>query len=183
MAQVLLDWVLTATCRQWSAHMHTKHDLQHFMRGWDIVLGAQVSLEAKASGRQLALDDKQGLLKAAASVWDAEASSKHNKQRSYYAKDVVDTVIGLGLQYEEEDISSGYAVDVSLPKLKVAIEADGPSHRSRNTGQLLGQTVMKQRHVHYAGWKLLTVAHDDWDELRGRQQKLDFLQTRIDLLK
>lgn len=96
---------------------------------------------------------------------------------------MVDTVIGLGLQYTEEDTTSGYAVDVSLPKLKVAIEADGPSHRSRNTCQLLGQTVMKQRHVHHAGWKLLTVAHDDWDELRGRQQKLNFLQARIDLLK
>lgn len=95
---------------------------------------------------------------------------------------MVDTVIGLGLQYTEEDTSSGYAVDVSLPKLKVAIEADGPSHRSRNTSQLLGQTVMKQRHVQHAGWKLLTVAHDEWDELRGRQQKHDFLQTHIELL-
>ena len=145
-------------------------------------LAAQVSLEAKASGTKLESKDKQGLLKASASVWKVEASSKRNKQRSYYAKDIVDTVIGLGLQYKEEDTSSGYAVDVSLPKLKVAIEADGPSHRSRNTGQLLGQTVMKQRHVHHAGWKLLTVAHDDWDELRGRKQKLRFLQTRINLL-
>lgn len=143
-------------------------------------LAAQVSLEAKASGTKL--EDRQGLLKASASIWQAEASSKRNKQRSYYAKDIVDTVIGLGLQYKEEDTSSDYAVDVSLPKLKLAIEADGPSHRSRNTGQLLGQTVMKQRHVNHAGWKLMTVAHDDWDELRGRKQKLHFLQTRIDLL-
>ena len=146
------------------------------------VRAAQVSLEAKASGLKLESGDKQGILKASASLWEVEASSKRNKQRSYYAKDIVDTLIGLGLQYKEEDVSSGYAVDVSLPKLKIAIEADGPSHRSRNTGQLLGQTVMKQRHVHHAGWKLLTVAHDDWDELRGRKQKLHFLQTRIDLL-
>lgn len=146
------------------------------------VLAAQVSLEANASGIKLESEARQALLTASATVWKAVALSKHNKQRSYYAKDIVDTVIGLGLQYTEEDTSSGYAVDVSLPKLKIAIEADGPSHRSRNTGQLLGQTVMKQRHVHHAGWKLVTVAHDDWDELRGRQQKLHFLQTRIDLL-
>lgn len=144
---------------------------------------AQVSLEAKAGGIQLEPQDKQGLLQTASGVWYAEASGKRNKQRSYYAKDIVDTVIGLGLQYVEEDTASGYAVDVSLPTLKVAIEADGPSHRSRNTSHLLGSTVMKQRHVHHAGWQLLTVPHDDWDELRGRQQKLAFLQTRIDQLK
>ena len=146
------------------------------------VLAAQVSLEAKGSEVKLESHDRQGLLQAAANVWDAEASSKRNKQRSYYAKDIADTVIGLGLQYQEEDTSSGYAVDVSLPKFKVAVEADGPSHRSRNTSQLLGHTVMKQRHVRNAGWNLLTVAHEDWDELRGRQQKLNFLQTRINLL-
>lgn len=144
---------------------------------------AQVNLEAKASGLQLQSEDRQGLLKTANRVWDAEAFSKRNKQRSYYAKDIVDTVIGLGIQYKEEDTSSGYAVDVGLLRLKIAIEADGPSHRSRNTRQLLGSTVMKQRHVRHAGWQLLTVAHDDWDELRGRQQKLTFLQTRIDLLR
>ncbi|KAL3145323.1 hypothetical protein ABBQ38_001583 [Trebouxia sp. C0009 RCD-2024] len=143
----------------------------------------QVSLEAKASGMQLESQDRQGLLHTASSVWHAEATSKRNKQRSYYAKDIVDTVIGLGIQYKEEDTASGYAVDVGLPRLKIAIEADGPSHRSRNTRQLLGSTVMKQRHVRHAGWQLLTVAHDDWDELRGRQQKLAFLQTRIDLLR
>ncbi|KAL3144929.1 hypothetical protein ABBQ32_003436 [Trebouxia sp. C0010 RCD-2024] len=143
----------------------------------------QVNLEAKASGLQLQSEDRQGLLKTANRVWDAEAFSKRNKQRSYYAKDIVDTVIGLGIQYKEEDTSSGYAVDVGLLRLKIAIEADGPSHRSRNTRQLLGSTVMKQRHVRHAGWQLLTVAHDDWDELRGRQQKLTFLQTRIDLLR
>lgn len=146
-------------------------------------IAAQVSLEAKASGMQLESQDRQGLLHTASSVWHAEATSKRNKQRSYYAKDIVDTVIGLGIQYKEEDTASGYAVDVGLPRLKIAIEADGPSHRSRNTRQLLGSTVMKQRHVRHAGWQLLTVAHDDWDELRGRQQKLAFLQTRIDLLR
>ena len=140
-------------------------------------------MEARASGVQLESQDRQGLLQAATSIWDAESSSKHNKQRSYYAKDIVDTVIGLGIQHKEENTSSGYAVDVGLPRLKVAIEADGPSHRSRNTRQLLGATVMKQRHVRNAGWQFLTVAHDDWDELRGRQQKLAFLQTRIDQLR
>lgn len=128
-------------------------------------------------------DDKQGLLKAARLVWDKEVSSKHSKQRSYYAKDIVDVVIGLGLQYLEEDTTAGYAIDVSLPKFRIAIEADGPSHRSRNTGQLLGHTVIKQRHVRFTGWRLLTICHSDWDDLRGRQQKLDYLQSLIDTLK
>ena len=140
-------------------------------------------MESKLSGNGLETLYSQELLKIAASVWDSSVSNKRNKQRSYYAKDIVDTVIGLGLQYKEEDTSAGYAIDVGLPKLRIAIEADGPSHRSRNTGQVLGPAVMKKRHVQGAGWQVLTVPHDEWDILRGRQQKLQFLQSHIDMLR
>lgn len=141
---------------------------------------AQVALEAASAGVNISSTDKNDLLEAAELVWQAEASNRHTKQGSYYARELVDAVIGLGLQYIEEDAASGYAVDVSLPQLRVAIEADGPSHRARNTGQPLGSTAMKQRHVHAAGWQLITVPHDDWDKLQARSQKLRYLQDRID---
>ncbi|KAL0018156.1 hypothetical protein WJX77_006603 [Trebouxia sp. C0004] len=143
----------------------------------------QVTLEANTAGVDTALYDKQGLLEAAKLVWDIEVINKCSKQGSYYARDIVTTAIGLGLQYVEEDASTGYAVDVSLPHLKIAIEADGPSHRSRNTGQPLGPTLMKQRHLQAAGWQLITVAHDDWDKLQGQSEKLQYLQEKLgDLL-
>ncbi len=143
----------------------------------------QVALEANTAGVDIALYDKQGRLEAAKLLWDTEVDNKRSKQGSYYARDIVTTVIGLGLHYVEEDASTGYAVDVSLPQLKSAIEADGPSHRSRNTGQPLGPTLMKQRHLQAAGWQLITVAHDDWDSLRGRSEKLQYLQDKFgDLL-
>ena len=140
-------------------------------------------LESCACGSSLESHDKQGLFKAARLVWAKEVSSKCSKQGSYYARDIVNVVIGLGLQYIEEDSTTGYAIDVSLPALRIAIEADGPSHRSRNTGQLLGHTIMKQRHVQFTGWRLLTICHTDWDDLHGRQQKFAYMQSCLDTLK
>ncbi|DBA79516.1 TPA: hypothetical protein ACH3X2_007703 [Trebouxia sp. C0005] len=143
----------------------------------------QVALEANTAGVDIALYDKQGLLEAAKLEWDNEIVNKRSKQGSYYARDILTTVIGLGLHHIEEDASAGYAVDVSLPHLKIAIEADGPSHRSRNTRQPLGPTIMKQRHLQAAGWQLITIAHDDWDSLQGRSAKLQYLQEKVgDLL-
>ncbi len=143
----------------------------------------QVVIEAASAGIDVAAHDKQGLLEAARLAWQASVSHKASKHTSYCARDIVNTVIGLGLQYIEEDTSTGYAIDVSLPQLKIAIEADGPTHRCRNTGQPLGGTVMKQRHVQAAGWQLVTVTHDDWQKLQGRPQKLQYLQARLDQFK
>lgn len=122
------------------------------------------------------------MLVAARQVWAAEVRKKSNKQDSSYVRDITHSALGLGLKVLHEDTSSGYAVDIAIPALKVAIEADGPTHRSRNTGQLLGATVVKQRHVCAAGWHLVNVAHDVWDQLSSRQQKLNYLQCELDLL-
>ena len=159
---------LAATQLQFLSALNLLHD--HLL---------QVALEANTAGVEIALYDKQGLLEAAKLVWDTEVVNKCSKQGSYYARDIVTTVIGLGLHYVEEDASTGCAVDVSLPQLKIAVEADGPSHRSRNTRQPLGPTLMKQRHLQAAGWQLITVAHDDWDKLQGPSQKLQYLEDKL----
>jgi len=76
---------------------------------------------------------------------------------------------------------AGYSVDISLPHLKLAIEADGPSHFSRTPGPprpapnllppsspppasastgppvLAGPTAMKRRHLRAMGWALVSV--------------------------
>ncbi|KAL0018266.1 hypothetical protein WJX79_000462 [Trebouxia sp. C0005] len=71
----------------------------------------QVALEANTAGVDIALYDKQGLLEAAKLEWDNEIVNKRSKQGSYYARDILTTVIGLGLHHIEEDASAGYAVD------------------------------------------------------------------------
>lgn len=139
----------------------------------------QAALEAESCGLKFESLDEQGLLSTAKRVWLAEVCDRTRKSSSFYARDITSVVIGLGQKHIEEDTSSGYAVDVSLPTLRIAIEADGPTHRCRNSKQPLGSTVMKQRHLKSAGWQLITVPHDDWDALRTRQQKLQYLHTRI----
>lgn len=79
---------------------------------------------------------------------------------------------------------SGYAVDVSIPSLRVAIEADGPSHMSRNKvvnrGRVqLGATAMKRRHLQGLGWGVVNVSYEDWDALPGEQERTDFLKQQI----
>lgn len=120
------------------------------------------------------------MLAAAQKAWTAEAWQKSCKQDSSYVRDITDIARGLGLSIALEDVSSGYAVDIALPALRIAIEADGPSHRSRNTQQVLGPTAMKERHVHAAGWRVLTISDNDWDLMQSKRQKQEYLQSRID---
>ena len=140
---------------------------------------SQAVLEGAVSGADLHSADQQGILTKAKRCWLAEIRNKKSKRDSFYARNITSVLTGLGKKSVAEDASTGYAVDVSLPSLKIAIEADGPTHRCRNSKQPLGATVMKQRHLNAAGWQLITIAHDDWDDLRDRRQKLRFLQSQI----
>ena len=134
-------------------------------------------------GVNINIAGSQSMLRDAKEEWTAEAENKSSKQGSSYVRDISDIIVGFGMAYIQEYTSPHYAVDIALSALKVAIEVDGPTHRSRNTGQALGATAMKQRHVRAAGWRLMTVSHSEWDQLQGRQHKQDFLQSRLDALK
>ena len=137
-----------------------------------------MQLEAQQCG--VHLDASAGhMLTAASQVWNVDITKKSNKRDSSYVRDIANTALGLGFAIVHEDTSSGYAVDIGIPALRVAIEADGPTHRSRNTRQLLGGTVIKQRHVRAAGWQLLNIGHDKWDQLSGKQQKQTYLQSQL----
>lgn len=75
-------------------------------------------------------------------------------------------------------------MDISLPGLRLAIEADGPSHMARNcTGKggrvMLGATAMKRRHLQGLGWAVLNVAYSDWDALTGEAQRAAFLKQQV----
>jgi very-short-patch-repair endonuclease len=77
----------------------------------------------------------------------------------------------------------GYSIDVSIPSLRVAIEADGPSHVSRNKGPggapvRLGATRMKARHLRAMGWRVVSVGFQEWDGTPQAARE-SFLRARI----
>lgn len=56
--------------------------------------------------------------------------------------------------------AAGYSIDITLPQLRIAIEADGPSHTSRTPGgAMLGATAMKRRHLQRLGWQVINVPY------------------------
>lgn len=79
---------------------------------------------------------------------------------------------------------AGYAVDITIPSMRVAVEADGPSHFSRTAhpalGLLqLGATAMKRRHLQQLGWVVVNVPYSDWDKQTDEQQRVGYLKQRI----
>jgi hypothetical protein len=75
-------------------------------------------------------------------------------------------------------------MDITVPGLRLAIEADGPSHMSRTRAGkgwhvMLGATAMKRRHLQGLGWAVLNVAYSDWDALQGEAQRAAFLKQQV----
>jgi hypothetical protein len=102
---------------------------------------------------------------------------------------------------------AGYSIDVSIPSLRIAIEADGPSHIARNKRRVtaasaataaspagpgeedakvqlltvqLGATRMKARHLRRLGWRVINVTFDEWDALGSAAAREAFLRRRIE---
>ncbi|KAG6404267.1 hypothetical protein SASPL_136513 [Salvia splendens] len=102
----------------------------------------------------------------------------NQKVTSSFQKEVLRLLVSTGLEWIKEDSVDGYTVDAVCLDKKVALEIDGPTHFSRNTGVLLGHTMLKRRYIAAAGWKIFSVSHQDWEELQGEFEQLDYL-TRI----
>jgi hypothetical protein len=73
--------------------------------------------------------------------------------------------------------------------MRVAIEADGPSHFARTRGgsssssssrrQQLGATAMKRRHLQGLGWSVVNVAYTVWDRLPDEEARVAYLRRAI----
>jgi len=67
--------------------------------------------------------------------------------------------------------------------MRVAVEADGPSHFSRTQPpsglRQLGATAMKRRHLQRLGWSVVNVSYSDWDKQTDEQLKVAFLKQQI----
>lgn len=117
---------------------------------------------------------RSDLLDKASSV--GKAKRFNETVTSSFQKEVARLLISTGLDWVREYALDGYTLDAVLVDRKVALEIDGVTHFSRNSGVPLGHTMLKRRYVAAAGWKLVSVAHQDWEELQGSSQQLDYLR-------
>ncbi|XP_071742530.1 RAP domain-containing protein, chloroplastic [Rutidosis leptorrhynchoides] len=110
----------------------------------------------------------------------AGRTSRFNQKiTSAFQKEVSRLLVGTGLDWTKEYVVDGYTLDAALVDIRVALEIDGPTHFSRNLGNPLGHTVLKRRYLEAAGWKLVSVSHQKWEELRGSHEQLDYLREII----
>ncbi|CAN1284893.1 RAP domain-containing protein, chloroplastic [Linum perenne] len=100
----------------------------------------------------------------------------NEKMTSSFQKEVVRLLVSTGLDWVNEYVVDGYTLDAVVLDKKLALEVDGPTHFSRNTGIPLGNTMLKRRYIGAAGWNLVSLPHQEWDELQGSFEQLEYLR-------
>ncbi|KAK4485053.1 hypothetical protein RD792_007661 [Penstemon davidsonii] len=105
----------------------------------------------------------------------------NQKVTSSFQKEVARLLVSTGLDWVKEYNVEGYTLDAVLVDQKVALEIDGPTHFSRNSGVPLWHTMLKRRFISAAGWKLVSVPHQEWEELNGEFEQLDYLRRILNI--
>ncbi|KAH9605780.1 hypothetical protein KSS87_004658 [Heliosperma pusillum] len=119
----------------------------------------------------------------------------NQKVTSSFQKEVARLLYGTGLEWVKEYDLDAYSLDAALVNKKLALEIDGVTHFSRNTGAHshcsailvgvftfgvvwvpLGHTMLKRRHVAASGWNLVSVSHQEWQELQGSIEQEEYLR-------
>ncbi|OMP07490.1 hypothetical protein COLO4_07294 [Corchorus olitorius] len=100
----------------------------------------------------------------------------NQKTTSSFQKEVARLLVSTGLDWVREYSVDVYTVDAAVIDKKVVLEIDGPTHFSRNSGIPLGHTILKRRHIAASGWNVVSLSHQEWEELEGEFQQLEYLR-------
>eukprot|EP00899_Mesostigma_viride_P007732 jgi/Mesvir1/16960/Mv15809-RA.2 len=111
-------------------------------------------------------------------AWESEKRSKATVSSAQRHLEWLLT--GMGEQFVPEYHECDYSLDVALVEKRVALEMDGPSHFTRNTGELLGHSRLKRRLVEAKGWKLVNIDLARWDVMDGTHAQQDYLREAIE---
>lgn len=122
----------------------------------------------------LRLTLKTSLKDLAVEAWERHKSD--SLSTSVHQKHVDWLLVSTGKNWVAECTAADYSLDLALVEEKVAIEFDGPSHFARNTGSCLGNTLFKKRLLACAGWTILSIPFQEWEDLDGEAMQRQYLK-------
>ncbi|KVI07631.1 hypothetical protein Ccrd_014008 [Cynara cardunculus var. scolymus] len=104
---------------------------------------------------------------------DSIFASLDDKITSSFQKEVGRLLVSTGLDWTREYVVDGYTLDAALIDLKVALEIDGPTHFSRNSG---GLSLWSNGPSLFLLDFLFIFYVVRWEELEGSHEQLDYLR-------
>ena len=150
--------------------------------GCSVASGVDVS--GRSGAEVLSLLETQGRLRRRAR--DAWRLGREGKTPTVSAlqKEVHAVARALFKAIGEKDVvlehqAEEYSIDVAVPRRRIAIEVDGPSHFVRDAHSskqwLSGPTVLKHTILRNAGWYVVSVGHREWEGARSGADRCELL--------